>query len=510
MLTRLIGRKTLAACAGLLALSMSSAARAQDDVAPLPSLASPEIGSSAYDVLLDRLQATEARVRQLEEEKQSPVVWPTGDDEIIKRLTRVEQTVKSEKKFPTARLTGFAHLDGGWHNQDLVNRANLGDIQDGLGFRRARLQAVGNLTDDVKYSVEMDFATAGRPSFMDVWAEQTNLPLLGNLRIGHFRQATTMDALTSVRQLEFLERSTPFQAFDPFRRLGIMAYDKSDDGMWSWAYSGYKTGAFNNAPLGDTRFATDYGDNGGYSFATRLTHLLYYDKCTDGGYLLHIGGHYNYSRTTASLNNPVPFYQSTVIPEFFIGDPAGGGLTANDEPAFLNTGRLAARDFHFFGFQLAAQDGPAHIQAEYMGTSVNQIGNRAVYYDGAYVQAGYFLTGEHRTYNQMFGVFDKVTPHENFFGSGRRGHLCGLGAWEVTGRWSYVNLQDSDAVAIAVAAGPPPTPNAGRMHETTVGVNWYWNPNTKLQLCWMHCFLDTVNFGDSDCDIFAGRFAFEF
>ena len=33
-----------------------------------------------------------------------------------------------------------------------------------MGFRRARLQAVGNLSEFTKYSLEMDFAVAGRPN----------------------------------------------------------------------------------------------------------------------------------------------------------------------------------------------------------------------------------------------------------------------------------------------------------------------------------------------------------
>ena len=50
-----------------------------------------------------------------------------------------------EKKFPTASLTGFFHLDTAWFSQDETNRLTLGDIEDGLGFRRARLAARGEV-----------------------------------------------------------------------------------------------------------------------------------------------------------------------------------------------------------------------------------------------------------------------------------------------------------------------------------------------------------------------------
>ncbi|MEX2175012.1 MAG: porin [Pirellulaceae bacterium] len=412
--------------------------------------------------------------------------------------------------FPSVRVTGFFHLDTGLFQQDAINRSTLGDIQDGVGFRRARLQAVGNLSEFMTYSLEMDFATAGRPSFMDVWGEQQQLPVLGNLRIGHYRQPTSMDSLTSIRQLEFLERSLPFQALDPFRRVGIMAHDKSDNEMWSWAYGIYRTGGFNNAPLGDSRFATDIGDQGGFSTAGRLTHLMYFDEKTEGRYLLHAGGHYDYSRLTASTANPIPFYQAQAIPEFFVGDPAGGGLTVNGTPPFANTGRLAADAFNFFGLQLAGQYGPSHFQAEYMATSVNQIGNPQVFYDGAYVQGGIFLTGENRTYNRLFGVFDRVAPSSDFFTSDGEANFCGLGAWEVVARWSYVSLNDADAVPIGFAAGPPASPGPGRVHDATLGLNWYWNAYSKVQINWIHAFLKNASTGASDCDIYCARFHVEF
>ena len=123
---------------------------------------------------------------------------------------------RRQSEVPLVRMTGFAQLDQGAFGQDAASRANLGDIQDGVGFRRARLQAVGNLSEFTRYSIEMDFAVAGRPSFMDVWGEQTNVPLFGNVRIGQFRQPTTMDGWTNIRHLEFLERSLPFQGAGSF------------------------------------------------------------------------------------------------------------------------------------------------------------------------------------------------------------------------------------------------------------------------------------------------------
>src|SRR5262249_14084041 len=197
-----------------------------------------------------------------------------------------------EVKYPIIRMSGFFQYDTGYFSQDPNNMATLGDIQNGSGFRRARLQSLGFLTEHTRYSVEMDFgsAGAGRPSFQDVWGEQTHLPFFSNIRGGQFRQPCTMDSWTNIRHLEFLERSMPFQALDPFRRVGVMAWRQSEDERTLLAYSVYTTGFtfFNGASTtyatlgGDDRFATQIGDQGGIAFAVRGTHLLYYDDLAEG------------------------------------------------------------------------------------------------------------------------------------------------------------------------------------------------------------------------------------
>jgi phosphate-selective porin OprO/OprP len=474
-----------------------------------------------YQQLLQRLQAAETRIEQLEGSPYSTTAYapaapepadakpakPTEDERLAKLEKAAEEAAK-KPAFPAVKLSGFFHLDAGDFNQDAANAANLGDIQNGVGFRRARMAAIGQIGEFTGYYCEMDFGIAGRPSFTDVWGEQQQLPVFGNVRMGQFRQPTTMDGLSSIRQLQFLERSLPFQALDPFRKVGAMSYDKNEDEMWSWAYGVYRSGGFNNAPLGDTRFATDIGDNGGASVVGRMTHLLYYDEGSSGRYLLSTGGFYTFSRLTGSSAN-APFYESRAIPEFFVGDPAST-LTSTGTPFFVDTGRLFANQYDFYGGQLAGQYGPLNFQSEFMATQVNQVGNATCNYEGAYVQGGYFLTGENRTYNRMFGVFDTVTPYEDFFGVGRgRGGICGWGAWEVCSRWSYIDLRDANAVPAAGVLSPPPVPNAGRLDNLTCGVNWYWNQYAKLQFDYIHCFLDNVA-GNSDCDIMCGRFQCQF
>jgi phosphate-selective porin OprO/OprP len=358
---------------------------------------------------------------------------------------------------------------------------------------------------------------------MDVWGEQTRLPFFGAIRIGHFRQPTTMDGLTSVRHLEFLERSAPFWSFDPFRRTGIMAYRIAEDEMATLAYSMYATGFtfFNGlstsyATLGDTRHGTEIGDSGGVSFAIRGTRLLYYDEPAAGRYLLHVGGGYNFS-AIGGEGTTGPYaktYEARTIPEFFQGDLAGGGLTAAGTPAVLDTGRILSHSFSFYHAELAGNYGPAHFQSEFMATGLSQFNGPTLFYYGAYFQCGYFLTGESAGYNRQTGVMDyNVAPFNPFFGLGPERGICGWGAWEAAFRWSYVNLNNSllnPDNQLSNTIGPPPAPNPGQLNESTVALNWWWNQYTRVQFNWIHSMIANTGRGPSTMNTFAGRFQIEF
>jgi phosphate-selective porin OprO/OprP len=80
----------------------------------------------------------------------------------------------------------------------------------------------------------------------------------------------------------------------------------------------------------------------------------------------------------------------------------------------------------------------------------------------------YFLTGETQGYSKEEGVFGRVVPLRNF--RTKRGEgVCGWGAWQVGLRLSYLDLNDK---AI----------QGGTVYDWTLGLNWFWNPNMKVQL----------------------------
>jgi phosphate-selective porin OprO/OprP len=460
--------------------------------------------------------------------QRGPVLDPNQAGNIDLRLEearrRLDAVESRGEQLPIVRLSGFFQLDDGLFSQNAFSRARIGDAYDGVSFRRTRLMAVGKLTEFTNFSIEMDFAAAGRPSFFDVWGEQEGIPFFGTVRIGQFRQPGTMDSWTSVRHLEFLERSAAFNATDPFRRVGIMAYSMSEDERTSWAYSVYGTGltfwtgtetAYST--IGDNRNGSQIGDNGGVSFASRATHLLYYDEPSEGRYLLHVGGGYGYS-AVGGEGTSGPFaktFRSAIFPEFHVGDLTGIGLTGAGTPLVLDTGRYLANSFNLFHLELAGAYGPAHFQSEVMLETINQRDGPVVFEPAAYVQCGYMLTKESIGYLKQAGVLDyNVVPFTPFFGTGRRGQMAGWGAWEIAARWSYVDLSGVNIRPANILPAPvgtlPPSPNAGVLNETTVGVNWWWNRFTRVQFNWIHSMPNYIGYGSAPFDIFGTRFQMEF
>jgi len=428
---------------------------------------------------VDKLEPLVQRIDQLESEvqhlREGPVPLPALSDSLVQPCSGCSNFYSSSQaaNYPTIALGGFFQADWGWFDQDAVNLATVGDIQDGADFRRARLNTHGDAWENVGYMVEFDFAFSGRPSFMDVYMELRDLPLLGAVRIGQWRQPFGMDGQTSVKELTFLERGLPF-AFLPFRQIGLGFHNHSQDENMTWAASMFRFPT-------DT-FGGNVGDNGGYALATRVTALPWRNE--DGTRLLHFGAGYSFGDPA---NDKVRYRNQ---PEFFVSETGGADLipagVPTSVPPFVDTGSIATTNFNLFATEGGLVLGSLYLQSEAIYALVNQTGGPNLSFSGAYAMAGYFLTGEVRPYNRKTGVFGRVKPLNNF-GSG-----SGYGAWELATRWSYIDLNDKNIAG-------------GRLNDVTLGLNWYLNPRTKFQFNYIHAFLDSPAFGESDADILAWR-----
>lgn len=507
---------------------------AQNPTPPPP--AAPPAGVPAADPLreelrqaIDRVNSAERELKAAREQFQDQVTQPTLNPDHARRISDLETawdrfedqlTAEAPASYPTAKMTGFTQLDDYGMTQTQLNKATVGDAQNGLGFRRARVAVVGNVAAFTAYMCEVDFATAGRPSFFDVWVEQDNVPFFGAIRVGQELQPFSVDAQSGFRHLPFLERALPFLAFVPFRRVGAVASNNSIDEMTYWAYSVFRTGGFNNAPVGDSRFATDIGDQGGVSFSTRITHLLEYDEPSGGRYLKHVGLSYNFSQMAGnSASGARPFYQARTSPEFGpIGDgletvspvfgPAAYAASNFTPPYYVDSGRYLASSFNLAGVEWVSQAGPLSLQAEAMANVVNSV-KGPIWYSGAYGEFMYRLTGEHRGYDKRIASFKNPKPFTDFMPFKRRG-IGGWGAWEVSGRVSYVSLRNPDRLLPTDYISGTNSSGNGTLTDLTAGVTWFLNYHTKVQFNYIHAILDNKFKGTSTSENFVGRVQVDF
>ena len=453
--------------------------------------------------ILKRLQDLEQKVQYLqqrldEKEKTETAATPKVEEQVrrlgqkVEALEREKKTEKDEteakaKEAPVISLKdGFTVKTpddkfkvniGGWVLYDFASisesrslQQSVGKELDATGFRSARLRVGGTVYSNIDYQLEVDFVgkesnAFNSPAFYDTYLQVHGLPSLGGdngrLRVGHFREPFSMEELTSLPRLTFLERSLA-DVFAPSRNVGI---------QWSDALLGdpgherltYALGVFKSA----NTFAT--GNASGYSVTGRVTGLPWYEN--EGEHLLHLGAAFSHRETNGAVLGWNARPESRLTQFRY----ANADSTA---PLFrLRDARVETVDEA--GLEAAFVHGPFSVQGEYEFANVGTTFDGIDSFSGYYAQVGYFLTGEHREYRHADGLLAKVAPKHNFgLHSGD-----GWGAWEVAARYSGVDLDDGGV-------------RGGRQNNTTLGVNWFLNPNARLTLNYIH--------GDVKHDLYKG------
>ena len=148
--------------------------------------------------------------------------------------------------------------------------------------------------------------------------------------------------------------------------------------------------------------------------------------------------------------------------------------TAQLVPNTTDTGNFYATGQGVLDAELAVQWGPLLVQGEWcfcwMENAATQQGNTALpnaYFNGGYLEALYFLTGENRPYIREVGVFGRTIPNRS--GYLVRGAGFNKGAWQVGARYDYMDLNS-------------PGINGGQVQDMTLGLNWWFNPNARIQI----------------------------
>lgn len=406
-----------------------------------------------------------------------------------KSIDKIDSTIPglihSGHKKPKATFFGRIHLDY-WAFPDAdegVAALEGEDPLDRVEFRRMRIGIKGDLNDNVFYKYEGEFAGGVASSYRDAFIGIKNLPKFNTVIIGNHKRPYGLDHLNSSRYNVFTERPFIVEAFnEDARRLGISSNGVSDDQAWNWRYGLW------NQELTQTR-AGWQGNHYQSEIAGRLANTAWYDESSGGRGYFHwaVSGSW--------------------------GTPDGGSpdnvLRYRTRPESRTTSRFLSTDFidgaeqnSLIGLETVFNVGAFQMTAEYLQTFVNRnptVG-RDLNFGGGYIQAAYFLTGEHTPWVRKTGTLGRVKPFENFFtvrdGDGNRG--TGLGAWQIAARYSYADLQDEDITG-------------GKGESFTLGVNWWWNPNARVQANYIVGQVERSPIADNaDYQIFGVRWMVDF
>lgn len=348
--------------------------------------------------------------------------------------------------------TGRLEWDMGVFNQS----AGMANYQDAGGMRRARIGMIGRMWENIYWKVAYDFADSngGVPNtnFRDAYIRIEQLPVIKNVQIGQYKDPINLSWLNTANELIFLERGIAVDAFIPPRSTGVMIYRTfADERIWY-------ANSFTRNVVNDGGFSQ--GD-GQYAWVTRLTGLPYWSD--DGRYFVHVGA--GYSRRAFGDNNHPIFAKRA---EIRLGTPR-----------VLDTDFIiGASQEDLFNGEFATVLGPFSLQAEVI--TVNLGGDPGPDYWGGYVMTSYFLTGENRRYTKSLAHFNTVVPNENFFCMAENGRcVFGKGAWELAGRYSYLDLRNSAWVEPTTKDGAGGT---GIYQSLSFAVNWYLNPHTTIMM----------------------------
>ena len=384
-----------------------------------------------------------------------------------------------DKNF-TAHIGGRSQIDAVALSASAaaIGTANGFGAQNAVDIRRGRFRIDGTIYKTIDYVMEYDFVNTvndnvglqpatstnviGVPVPTDLWWQFREIPIVGNVKVGLQKEPIGLEHLTSSRYLDFMERSYNQDAYTgPFNNgftpgISILNnFGEDQRGLWH-------LGVFKNTDTSPTGIFSYAGStNAGYNFDGRLSYLLW-DDC-EGRHLLHVAGSYSHRDP---LNDAIRIRSR--------GSLRNGPGSLN--PVYVDTGNFFASNQELVGAELSWIYGSFQVQSEYIfssaadarsaftgGTSYGTYNT-----DGYYVMASYFLTGEHREYEKKAGAFGRVVPHQNSKLFPQDCSEPRWGAWQVLARYSDLNLNCNNL-------------KGGTTRDYTLGINWFLNPNLKIQ-----------------------------
>jgi phosphate-selective porin OprO and OprP len=409
---------------------------------------------STGDAVLDRLNALEARVRQLEErnaelERQAAQTRT----QVQAAETRAGKAVQFSWAPTLADAKGdFTFKPRGVIDADYAafgERRGGYDYNDGTALRRARIGLEGTALKVFNYRIEVDFA-GNAVGITDAYLQYAGI---GKLLItaGQHKAPFGLESNNSDNYNVFLERGMFTNAFGNAgaeRRIGLsVAFAPSD-------HLNLAAGLFGDNESVSRSTGAPVTDAPDESLGANAR--IAWEPVFEKGRILHLGAS--------------GFYRTNVK----VGDVANS-VRLSDRPNIrIDNGNIADSgviggvvSLRYLGAEATGIWGPLTIAGEYGRLWVDRPGLSDPSFDGFYIFATWFLTGETRPFKG--GNFDRVKPLHPL-GQG------GAGAFELALRYDRIDLSSTPVLARV----------GNKADSLTLGLNWYFNPYAKLMFNWVH------------------------
>ena len=225
-------------------------------------------------------------------------------------------------------------------------------------------------------------------------------------------------------------------AFD--RAIGL--HLKSKGKNWSAQIGAY----------GESVGASGVAGDEGWGMTSRVT----YSPINTKDQVVHLGAYGGFRETNDNndiLNggkNTDIKYETTHMSNFY--------LTEADNIANVENLSIG-------GIEAAYMQGPFSVQGEYAYSWLTRDGAPSVDFNAFYVQTGWTLTGESRSYKGSDGEFKRLKPAKNF----SLNSDGGWGAVELAARYDQSDMTSGNV-------------QGGGEKAVTVALNWYLNENVRL------------------------------
>ncbi|HEY2068115.1 MAG TPA: porin [Rhizomicrobium sp.] len=373
----------------------------------------------------------------------------------------------------TAEIRSLVQFDNAYYGQ---GKAPAGtDLSSGSDFRRARLGIQGTLFHDWSYQFIYDFGGSGTEgaAISSAYIQYDGLGPV-HWKIGAYPTPESFDDTTAASDLLFLERAQPTDLARGLAgsdgRAGTTLFAYGDDYYVAASYTGDLVQ--DSAVFDEQQAAVG-------RVAWRVFH--------DGDSNLAIGGDTTYifklADTAAGANAP-DLVRLRERPELNVDD---------NSIRLIDTGNLNANDVWEWGLEAAGNLHNFYAQGGYFNFDV---GRRASAlpdpsFDGWYLQGSWVLTGEAKPYITSTGSYGLPKPDSEFSFD-----HPGIGAWEIAGRYSVLDL-DYNA-GIAGHATPTGGIRGGEQKIWTAGVNWYPNNAIRFVLDYQHVDVSKLSAAGGD------------